>query len=174
MKYVLRRSSRTKRLRVTIKPGGTVVVSAPIRLSQKSIDQFVQEHAEWISKKVQLAKERPRSVLDAVQTGFSANRARAKKLAQERVRHFADIYGVSYNTIRIKNHSSQWGSCSTKKNLNFNYRLVFLPPDLVDYIVVHEVCHLLEMNHSPSFWRLVSASIPDYRQKIQALKSFHF
>ncbi len=80
-------------------------------------------------------------------------------------------YGFVYNRVAIKDARSRWGSCSQKKNLNFNYRLVFLPPHLVDYIIVHELCHLKEFNHGPNFWVLVAETMPTYKEYIQELKN---
>jgi len=71
-------------------------------------------------------------------------------------------YGFSYNRVAIRDQRSRWGSCSQRKNLNFNYRLVFLPQHLVDYIIVHELCHLQEFNHGQGFWKLVEAAVPDH------------
>lgn len=78
-----------------------------------------------------------------------------------------------YGRIAIKNHKSRWGSCSKKGNLNFNYRIVALPRHLAEYIVAHELCHLLELNHSPRFWHLVGAMFPDYKKLRAELKAYH-
>jgi predicted metal-dependent hydrolase len=94
----------------------------------------------------------------------------ARQLVHERVRHFNQAYGFPVGRIFIKNHRSRWGSCSQKGNLNFNYKIVFLPAELADYIVVHELCHLREFNHSPRFWRLVEEVIPDHRKRRLALR----
>ena len=106
-----------------------------------------------------------------MQENFLACRARAKKLVLERLTHFAPHYKVTYARVTIKDMRSRWGSCSRKGNLNFNYRLLFLPPELVDYVVVHELCHLREMNHSRAFWWLVAETIPDFVVRKHALRS---
>ena len=82
---------------------------------------------------------------------------------RERLEHFNRHYQVPLRKVFIKNHKSRWGSCSERGNLNFNYKLIFLPPQVVDYIIAHELCHLKEFNHSPKFWALVEQTIPNHR-----------
>ncbi len=94
----------------------------------------------------------------------------ARKLVRERVEFFNRIYGFKYNKIFIKNTKSRWGSCSTKRNLNFNYRIVFLPSKLADYLIAHELCHLKEFNHSKRFWGLVSLAVSDFKKLRKELK----
>ena len=91
-----------------------------------------------------------------------------------RVEHFNQFYNFTFNKITIRNSRTRWGSCSKKGNLNFNYRIISLPQQLQDYIVVHELCHLKEMNHSKSFWDLVAQVIPDYKKVKQILQEFRF
>lgn len=93
---------------------------------------------------------------------------RARALATARVRHFAALYGVLFGTITIRNQRTRWGSCSKAGNLNFHYKIALLPPELRDYVIVHEVCHLLEFNHSRRFWALVARTIPTHA-KLRAL-----
>ena len=87
----------------------------------------------------------------------------ALKLAKSKVEELNRFYGFSYNRVSIKNQKTRWGSCSKKGNLNFNYRLAIIDPVLADYVIVHELCHLLEMNHSDRFWSLVALAVPDYQ-----------
>lgn len=83
---------------------------------------------------------------------------------------YAQVYGFSYRAITIRNQRTCWGSCSRKKTLSFNYKLIFLPARVQEYVVVHELCHLREMNHSPKFWTLVSQIIPDYTERRRELR----
>ena len=101
---------------------------------------------------------------------FSTHKLRAKKVIIDRVRYFAKIYNLKYRRVAIKDLSSRWGSCSAKKNLNFHYGLAFLSPEILDYVVVHELCHLVHLNHSRAFWKLVAQTTPDFRQRILALR----
>jgi len=101
---------------------------------------------------------------------FLKYKEEARCLVKERVVVFGEIYKVSPKRIAIKNTKSRWGSCSKKGNLNFNYRIVFLSPALADYLIVHELCHLKEFNHSSRFWNLVALSLPDYKKLRKILK----
>ncbi len=94
----------------------------------------------------------------------------ARKLVTERVLYWNQFYNFTYQRIAIRNQSTRWGSCSSIGNLNFNYKMVFLPPHLVDYIVVHELCHLYHFNHGHEFWELVAKTIPHYAQCVSELK----
>ena len=94
--------------------------------------------------------------------------ARSKVLA--RLRLYGERYGVTWNRVAIRDQRRRWGSCSSRGNLNFNYRLIFLPDHLFDYIIVHELCHLKEMNHGPAFWSLVAKECPQYEAMIAELR----
>jgi predicted metal-dependent hydrolase len=104
-------------------------------------------------------------------SSYFANKELARELVHARLGYFAPRYGLLYNRVAIRNQKSRWGSCSSKKNLNFNYRIIFLEPHLVDYIIVHELCHLAEFNHSQKFWSLVAQAIPDWQKMRKELKS---
>lgn len=97
-------------------------------------------------------------------------RKEAKDIFAERVREYQDIIGVYPQKIYIKDQKTRWGSCSEKGNLNFNFRLVMMPIELIDYVVVHELCHLIHMNHSKEFWELVGEILPDYKARRKRLK----
>lgn len=102
---------------------------------------------------------------------YEKYKEQARALVRSRLEQFAPFYGVAVRKVFIKNHKSRWGSCSERGNLNFNYKVVHLPPPVVDYIVVHELCHLIEFNHSPAFWALVARAIPDHRRARAALRA---
>lgn len=91
-------------------------------------------------------------------------RAEARRVITERVTALAARFGVAYGRIYIKNQKARWGSCSSRRNLNFNWRLIMAPPEIMDYILIHELTHLEQMNHSAQFWQLVAARCPDYRR----------
>lgn len=92
-------------------------------------------------------------------------REQAKRVLHNRVNHFQEITGLKARVVRIKDQKRRWGSCSAEGTLNFNWRLILAPPDILDYVVVHELCHLRMLNHSPSFWRLVESVLPDFRER---------
>lgn len=174
VEYVLRLSKRSKRVRLAVHSDGRCVVSAPVRASQRMIEQLVWSKAEWIRDKVAYFATRP-SIDTAFKAGGTAaeykkHRAVALALVQERLVYFNHFYGYSWGSIVIRNQKTRWGSCSKKGNLNFNYKIALLPPTMSDYIVVHELCHLGEFNHSANFWNLVARTIPDYKAIRDALK----
>lgn len=88
----------------------------------------------------------------------------------DRLRHYSSIIGVTYKAVRIKSQKSRWGSCSSKSNLNFNWRLILAPDWILDYVIVHELCHLKHLNHSKDFWNTVGLYIPDYKTAVEWLK----
>ncbi len=109
---------------------------------------------------------------------YEAHKELARSVILPRLVHWNAQYGHTYKRVAIRNQVSRWGSCSTKQNLNFNYRLIFLPPHLMDYVIVHELCHLKHFNHGPEFWSLVGESIPNYevcKQELHVLaqKMYH-
>ncbi len=111
--------------------------------------------------------------LDTKRKKFLEHKEQARAIVQQRIMHFNAFYSFSIGAIRIKNQKSRWGSCSKKRNLNFNYRIALLPERLIDYIVVHELCHLGEFNHSQNFWNLVAQTIPDFAERCAELKKIH-
>ncbi len=105
---------------------------------------------------------------------YEMHRESARRLVHERIRHFMHHYGTRHSIVvgkvTIRNQKSRWGSCSKKGNLNFNYKLVFLPPEIRDYVIVHEICHIKEFNHGRGFWDLVAETVPDYRELRKRLR----
>ena len=101
---------------------------------------------------------------------FNMHKEYARACIMRRLVHWHTIYGYTYGRVAIRNQSSRWGSCSRKGNLNFNYRIAFLSPELMDYVIVHELCHLKEFNHSQNFWDLVGQEIPEYKKIRNSLR----
>ncbi|MFA6048008.1 MAG: M48 family metallopeptidase [Parcubacteria group bacterium] len=160
--YNLRRSKRARRMRLTINCDGSLTATLPRRYSTDVLENFIIEKAGWILKKIEYFEGLENKVLwknDPVDYGRYKNEALA--LALKRVYYFNQIYGFSYSKISIRNQKTRWGSCSKNGNLSFNYKIVFLPEYLADYVIVHELCHLGEFNHSSRFWQLVEKTIKD-------------
>ena len=103
---------------------------------------------------------------------YRQHRVVAEKIIRHKVEQWSALLELEYNRVTIRNQVSRWGSCSRSKNLSFNYKLVFLPEHLLDYVIVHELCHLLELNHSPRFWSLVQKVIPRYKDHKRELREF--
>lgn len=107
---------------------------------------------------------------------YTQHKERARALVHQKLAHWNAVYGYTYNRVAIRNTRRNWGSCTSLKNLNFNYKILFLPPHLQDYIIVHELCHLEEFNHQEGFWLLVARTIPEYKaciKELKALESLH-
>ncbi len=169
IKYTLKLSKKSRRLRLAIYCDGAVVLTAPHSASQNFINQFVTKNTEWILKKLEGFKPfTPRILLG--RKDFKKYKAEALALAQNRVSYFNQFYGFKFNKINIRNQKTRWGSCSKKGNLNFNYKIALLSPEQADYIIVHELCHLGEFNHSRNFWNLVAKTVPNYLAIRKSLK----
>lgn len=170
--YTLKMSARTKHLRFTLHPDGRFVVSAPARMSLKKIEMYLIQKTDWILKKCKEIRARAPVVRSAKQSKahFLKHKAAALELAKKKVAHFNQLYQFTFQKITIKNQKTRWGSCSKKGNLNFNYKIALLPEVLVDYIVVHELCHLGAFNHSKKFWNLVARVVPNYKELRKKLK----
>ena len=157
--------SKRKTLSIEIKSNGSVFVHAPMFVSDSEIDDFVKSKNRWIEKHLK-GLEQKRQAVQNTEKLSDEEIAKLKRSAEEyipnRVDFYAEKIGVTYGKISIKLHKSRWGSCSAKKNLNFNCLLMLAPDDVIDSVVVHELCHLKEMNHSERFYRLVIRHFPNY------------
>ena len=174
MEYELIRSRR-KTLAVEIRPDGQVLVRAPLRLPRREIERFLMEKSDWIrvhrAKVLQRrAQEEANPVSSLTKEQLRTLKKRAAAAISERVEYFAPIVGVTYGNITIRSQKTRWGSCSSKGNLNFNCLLLLAPPEVLDYVVVHELCHRKQMNHSPLFWAEVERVLPDYKASVRWLK----
>lgn len=164
---VIRSSRRT--IAIQICADGGVLVRCPRRMDAEAIQAFVQSRSGWIEK--HLAKQAALPKLPAFTDAELRDLAqKALRIIPERVACFAPLIGVSYGRISIRNQRSRWGSCSGKGNLNFNCLLMLAPDEVVDYVVVHELCHRKEMNHSKRFWAEVERILPDYKVRKKWLK----
>lgn len=124
----------------------------------------------WTLRKIKVRRNKSKKLLQKLE--FLKHHESARAIVYSRLAHFNLHYKFIYKVVRIKSQASRWGSCSSIGNLNFNYKIAFLPSYLADYIIVHELCHIGEFNHSRNFWNLVSETIPDYKRCRIALKSW--
>ena len=168
--------SNRRTIAIQVNPDLTVTVRAPRRATQREIDRILREKQPWIQKHMEQMKEK-RAQYDAMEMDglTDAECRQLKQKAQayipERVEYFANIMGVDYGRITIRKQKTRWGSCSGKGNLNFNCLLMLAPPEVIDYVVIHELCHRKEMNHSRAFWREVEKVMPDYKKSVLWLKN---
>lgn len=170
--YTLRKSNRAKHLRISIHPGGEVVVTIPRNISDKIVENFLQEKRPWIDRKKNLMEQYPKKTeLKLSKKERNNLKEQTRIFVQDKLHFFNRNYKYSWNKISIREQKTRWGSCSRKKNLNFNSKIALLPEKLAEYIVVHELCHLGEFNHSKRFWNLVEKILPDYKQRRSDLKT---
>ena len=174
MDVMVIRSNR-KTVAIQVNKDLSVTVRAPRRATQKDIERILKEKESWINKHIEKMKEK-KAQYDALEVKRLTN-AEIQELADkalliipERVKYFAKLIGVDYGRITIRNQRTRWGSCSSKGNLNFNCLLMLTPPDVLDYVVVHELCHRKEMNHSKAFWNEVEKVLPNYKELVRWLK----
>lgn len=172
--YQLKRSRKRRTLALQIDPTGTVTVYAPHYAWHYFIDRFVRKHADWVKQKLLLFKERlekypprPRlsETLRAEWTGKTQSRLPAV------IARYSEALGVKPRSVKVANQRSRWGSCSARGNVRFSWRIAEFPDRVFDYIVVHELAHLKEMNHGSRFWALVADQIPDHKTHRRWLKN---
>ena len=166
--------SRRKTLSAQIREG-RLVVRAPLRTTDAEIRAFLEKHRRWLEKHLQQSR-----ALEQAKAGtrkltkqeIAELKKKARAVIPGRVAYYAPLVGVSYGRITIRNQRTRWGSCSAKGNLNFNYQLYYLPEELMDYVIIHELAHRKHMNHSKEFWKVVEEYCPDYRERRKVLKGF--
>ena len=174
MKVTVIRSNR-KTVAIQVNSNLSVTVRAPRSASEKDIEEILKKKEAWISKHIEKIKE-TKERFEAEPTKkltrekVIALAEEALKVIPERVEYFAKVIGVTYGKITVRNQKTRWGSCSSKGNLNFNCLLMLAPPEVLDYVVVHELCHRKQMNHSKAFWLEVEKVLPNYKEVRKWLK----
>ena len=163
--------SKRRTIAIEVKKDLRIVVRVPLEMKDNDIQRFVMEKQRWIEKHLQIVKKRngEKETPFTVEEIHALADAALKDLLQ-RVAKYAPIVGVTVGRITIRNQRSRWGSCSAKGNLNFNCLLMLCPEEVRDYVVVHELCHRKELNHSPAFWSLVECVLPGYKEQYHWLK----
>lgn len=175
MQYTLKHSARARKMRITVRCDASVIVTVPRFFPHHQVEKFLFSKANWILKKVAYFKKMGRNGLVLARRSgvgeYKKLKHQARILVKEKIAELNQFYNFSFNRISIKNHKSRWGSCSKKRNLNFNYKIIHLPVELAEYIVAHELCHLKELNHSAKFWDLVAQTVPNYKVRRRKLKA---
>lgn len=174
MKVTVIRSNR-KTVAIQVNSDLSVTVRAPRSVSEKDIEEILKKKEAWISKHIEKIKETKERVEAEPTEKLTREKVialaeEALKVIPERVDYFAKVIGVTYGKITVRNQKTRWGSCSSKGNLNFNCLLMLAPPEVLDYVVVHELCHRKQMNHSKAFWLEVEKVLPDYKEVRKWLK----
>lgn len=172
IEYTIRLSKRAKRKQISMSESGKITVVLPAsrryRHPEKYAAEILHEYKQWIFEKMKSRRVHP-------WTGTREEYLKYKEVAREqiiaRLRFYNAQYQFTYHRVSVRNQNSRWGSCSDKGNLSFNYRMIFLPEHLFDYVIVHELCHLQQLNHSAKFWQLMSQSIAEPRALAKELAS---
>jgi len=171
IEYEIRRNKRAKNIKLSIYPIGRIIVSAPTIVPKFIIDTFVNSKKDWIIKQLdKIGKNQSKDLRKFSKKNFIRNKEKVLELTKSKLVEFNKYYKFNYNKVTVRDQKTRWGSCSSKGNLNFNYKILFLKEELQDYIIVHELCHLKEMNHSSRFWSLVAKTLPNYKLLRQELR----
>jgi predicted metal-dependent hydrolase len=157
--YKIRKSAKAKRVSIKIDQNRQVSLIIPSRFPEYLAKQFIIQKQAWIEEKLSTI---PENIYTPEH--YKKHKERARGIITSRVQYWAQIMGLSYNRLSIRNTATRWGSCSNKRNLNFSYKLIFLDSELMDYVIIHELAHLVEMNHSKRFWNIVGTYCEDYRE----------
>lgn len=148
------------------------MVTLPWRVGIWKAEDFIRQNSLWVLEKMKAMKKIGQGsiFLKHDKKEYQEFKEYARKFVSERLEKYREIYGFEYKKISIRNQRTRWGSCSKQGNLNFNYKIIFLPERHAEYIIVHEICHLAEFNHSKRFWSLVSKTFPDFGKIVKELK----
>lgn len=170
--YALKRHPRSKGVRMSVSGENGLLVTAPRWVPSYFIERALREKEEWLVKTFSYFSRLPKTKTQGARKAlYKEHKEVARGLVLRRLEYFNRFYGLSWNTVSIRNQKTRWGSCSKKKNLSFHYKLALVPEELADYVVVHELCHLKEFNHSKKFWELVAKTVPDHQSRRKELRT---
>ncbi len=167
-KVNFRKNRLSKSIRISVSSDGDILVTRPIFVPERIAVNFFNQKKEWIEERLKKIPKQKNRCFDC--KDYKKNKERAKILLKDKIDYWNKFYGFDFNKVSVRNQKTRWGSCSSKKNLSFNYRIIFLTKELQDYLVVHELCHLKYMNHSKDFWSLVAETVPDYKECTKKLR----
>lgn len=162
--------SKRKSLAISITEEGKLSIKAPIRMTDREIEKFLYQKSFWIYKQAKRKKEEQKNRLVRTEAEIKLLREKARKVLTEKTDYYKRLIGVDYKKIRIGDQKTRWGSCSSSGTISYNWRLILMPEEIMDYVVVHELCHMVEMNHSKRFWARVAEILPDYQIRRKWLK----
>lgn len=166
--------SKRKTLSLEVTQDLQVILRAPSWVKDRDIDRFLTERESWIINSIEKLSQKQKEqekIKPLTLEEVRALKRKARVIIPPRVDYYADIIGVKYGHISIRCQKTLWGSCSYEHNLNFNCLLMLVPEPVLDYVIVHELCHILELNHSERFWNHVASVLPDYKKRRNWLKT---
>ena len=171
--YTIRVSNRARYMRLTVGITEGLIVTIPSRWHERFIEGFLRQKSSWILRQLEkVSKMEGKIIIKHSKREYEANKQKVLSLITTRLQFFNSLYKHTYHRVSVRNQTSLWGSCTRSGNLQFNYKLMYLPPRSIDYVIVHELCHLKEHNHSERFWRLVARMIPDYKAIRKSLHQY--
>ncbi len=170
--YELKRSNR-KSVAIRITEDCKIIVRAPLLLPKSKIDEFVFKHILWIEKHLKIRQDRQANKpAELTDDEIKALKQKARDYIEPKVSEYADIMGLEYGKVKITSAKTRYGSCNTgSHNLCFSFRLMLKPLNLVDYVIVHELAHIVHPDHSKAFYDYIEKYMPDYKQRIKQLKA---
>ena len=164
---IIRSDRRT--LSASVK-SGKLIVRAPRKLSEKKIFDFLKKHEVWIEKNLEKSKEKEEKLESLSSEQIKELKKKAKEFLTRKTEEYSKIMSLKYGRITITSAKTRFGSCSSKGNISYSYRLMLYPVPAIEYVVVHELAHLCEMNHSKKFYSIVESVLPDYKERRRLLK----
>ncbi len=164
--------SKRKTIALCVKSDGKVVVRAPLKTSKKAIEEFVEKNSLWLEKAKNKVEEKKEIRKDASPEEEAVLRQKAKEILPVKVKYYGSLIGVSPARITVTGARTRFGSCSGKNSISFSFYLMRYPEEAIDYVVVHELCHILHHNHSKEFYKEIEKILPDYKQREKILRNY--
>ncbi len=166
----IKRIKRSQGIRIIVYKNGRVVATAPKYATFRMVAGFVSKNSDWIFKKIKSVRH---DFFDPVleKEKYHKNKKQAFVFVSKRLGFFSGVFNIKHGRVFVKNQKTRWGSCNSKGDLSFNYKIMFLKQELSDYVIAHELCHCCHLNHSSEFWKLVENMIPDYNKRRKELKN---
>lgn len=162
--------SKRKTAAIEIDENCNLILRVPLRYSQKSVDKLIEAHKDWIEKHMLIQCEKQKNKVILSDEQIAELKEKAKEIIPQRVEYYSKIMGLKPSGVKITSAQKRFGSCSGKNNLCFSYILMQYPTEAIDYVVVHELAHIVHKNHSKDFYKLIEKYLPDYKLRERLLK----
>ncbi len=172
--YQVRNKFRSLKLSLSVYANGKLVVTKAKRVSEDLVKKFIQEKSNWILDNLNISDNANfKEKKSEDRKRYLKYKEKSRLFINSKLKEINNFYNFNYKKVSIRDQKTRWGSCSKNGNLNFSYKILFLPDNLANYIIVHELCHLKEFNHSFKFWLLLSEFLPNYKELKKELRTAH-